>query len=58
MDVAYFMNSHERPQDPRFAGSVAETRKRRHDTDDSLCGIEANGHLLGSGTAARAGTKR
>jgi len=48
-DVAAFMNSHERPQDPRFTGSVAETRKKFHDTDDSLYGLTVNGHVLGSG---------
>jgi thiosulfate dehydrogenase len=47
-DVAVFMNSHERPQDPRFKGSVAETRKRYHDTDDSLYGMTVNGHVLGN----------
>ena len=47
-DVAVFMNSHERPQDPRFAGSVAETRKKFHDTEDSLYGKTVNGHVLGS----------
>lgn len=47
-DVAVFMNSHERPQDPRFKGSVAETRKQYHDTDDSLYGMTVNGHVLGS----------
>ena len=30
-DVALFMNSHERPQDPRFKGSVAQTRDKYHD---------------------------
>jgi len=30
-DVALFMNSHERPQDPRFKGSVAQTRDKHHD---------------------------
>ena len=47
-DVAYFMNAHERPQDPRYAESVAATRAKYHDSDDSLYGIEVNGHLLGS----------
>lgn len=47
-DVAVFMNSHERPQDPRFTGSVAETRKKYHDTDDSLYGLAVNGHVLGT----------
>jgi thiosulfate dehydrogenase len=48
-DVAMFMNSHERPQDPRFAGSVAATRKKYHDSDDSTYGLMVNGHVLGSG---------
>lgn len=47
-DVAYFMDAHERPQDPRFTVSLAETRKRYHDGPDSLYGLEENGHLLGS----------
>ena len=47
-DVAYFMDAHERPQDPRFHGSVAETRKRYHDDPQSLYGLEVNAHVLGS----------
>lgn len=47
-DVATFMDSHERPQDPRFTGSVAQTRTKYHDTPHSLYGTEVNGHLLGS----------
>ena len=31
-DVAYFMNAHERPQDPRYAESVAATRAKYHDS--------------------------
>lgn len=30
-DVALFMNSHERPQDPRFKGGLAATRDTYHD---------------------------
>lgn len=30
-DVALFMNSHERPKDPRFKGSIAQTRDKEHD---------------------------
>ena len=30
-DVALFMNSHERPQDPRLKGSIAQTRDEHHD---------------------------
>ena len=47
-DVAMFMDAHERPQDPRFNGSVSETRKKYHDTPMSLYGTEVNGHLLGA----------
>lgn len=46
-DVAAFMDSHERPQDPRFSGSVAETRKKYHDTPMSLYGSTVNGVMLG-----------
>ncbi|MEO7072941.1 MAG: c-type cytochrome [Rhodanobacter sp.] len=52
-DVAYYMNAHERPQDPRHAGDVAQTRKKYHDTPMSLYGVVVNGHLLGSGPAKR-----
>lgn len=54
-DVAYFMNAHERPQDPRYTESVAKTRAKYHDSDDSLYGIEVNGHLLGSDAPAPGG---
>jgi thiosulfate dehydrogenase len=47
-DVAMFMDAHERPQDPRFTGDVAQTRKQFHDTPMSLYGKVINGHLLGS----------
>ena len=50
-DVAKYMNSHERPQDPRFKGSVAATRAQYHDSPDDLYGTTVNGHLLGSGTS-------
>lgn len=49
-DVAYFMDAHERPQDPRFRGSIAQTRKDYHDTPDSLYGLTVNGRVLGAGT--------
>lgn len=52
-DVAMFMDAHERPQDPRFNGSVSETRKKYHDTPMSLYGIEVEGHLLGASTGER-----
>jgi thiosulfate dehydrogenase len=47
-DVALFMDSHERPQDPRFAGSVAQTRAQYHDSPYSMYGTVVNGHVLGA----------
>jgi thiosulfate dehydrogenase len=46
-DVAAFVNSHPRPQDPRFAGDVAETREKYHD-DNDFYGHEVDGVVLGS----------
>lgn len=51
-DVAYYMDAHERPQDPRFKGSIAATRKQHHDSKWSLYGTVVNGRLLGAGTPA------
>lgn len=48
-DVAMFMDSHERPQDPRFKGSIAETRQKHHDSPDDMYGRTVNGQLLGKG---------
>jgi thiosulfate dehydrogenase len=45
--VALFVDCHERPQDPRYSGSVAETRTRFHD-DGSMYGRKVNGYVLGS----------
>lgn len=47
-DVAIFMNSQERPQDPRFTGSVEATRKKYHDSEDSMYGRKVNGRVLGT----------
>ena len=47
-DVAAFVDSHERPQDPRFTGNVAETRKTYHDSKMWLYGTRVNGVLLGA----------
>ena len=46
-DVATFVDSHERPQDPRFRDSVAATRKAHHDSPLDMYGTENNGILLG-----------
>lgn len=57
-DVAYYMNAHDRPQDPRFKGSVEETRKQYHDNADNLYGQTVNGKLLGSESPPAGGVLR
>ncbi|MBD8880845.1 c-type cytochrome [Rhodanobacter sp. 7MK24] len=57
-DVATFMDSQERPQDPRFTGSVAETRQRFHNSSNSAYGTVVNGHLLGSDSITSGGHPR
>lgn len=47
-DVAAFVDSHERPQDPRFTGSVAETREKFHDNAMWMYGRKVNGAVLGA----------
>lgn len=50
-NVAAYMNSHERPQDPRLVGgSVEKTREKYHANDGvNLYGEEVNGVILGQG---------
>jgi thiosulfate dehydrogenase len=64
-DVAAFIDSQVRPQDPRFNGDVEQTRKKYHNSEYSMYGRTVNGVLLGdpaltppSGTmpSERAGT--
>jgi len=45
--VAAYLDSQERPQDPRFNGSVAETRKAHHDSPMDMYGKTVNGVVLG-----------
>ncbi len=52
-DVAAYIDGKPRPQDPRFTGSVAETRARYHDTDQSAYGKTVDGVLLGGVYAVR-----
>lgn len=47
-DVAYFMDAQPRPQDPRYTGSLKQTRKRYHDSVYSLYGLQIDGRTLGS----------
>ncbi len=49
-DVAQYIDSQDRPQDPRFTGSVEATRKQFHDGDGSMYGQTVNGKLLGRNT--------
>lgn len=52
-DVARYMNSHERPQDPRYTGSVQGTRHDFHATEDSMYGLEVAGKVLGASGAPK-----
>jgi thiosulfate dehydrogenase len=45
-DVAYYINSHERPQDPRFEDSVKATKAAWHQ-HKCRYGDRVNGHVLG-----------
>jgi thiosulfate dehydrogenase len=51
-DVATFMDSHERPQDPRYKDSIVATRAQYHDSPDDMYGQTVNGHVLGQGTSS------
>ncbi len=57
-DVAYYMNAQERPQDPRYNGSVEETRKKYHDEAGDLYGQEINGIILGKNSTPSGGDLR
>jgi len=46
-DIAIYINSRDRPQDPRFTGNVAETRAKYHESRWSLYGLSVDGHILG-----------
>jgi thiosulfate dehydrogenase len=46
-DVAAYIDSQERPQDPRFQGSVAETRMQHHDSPFDMYGQTVGGITLG-----------
>lgn len=47
-DVAMYINAQERPQDPRYTGNLAQTRKQFHDSPDSLYGLTVDGRMLGA----------
>ena len=46
-DVAAYIDSQVRPQDPRFTGDVAQTRQKYHNSPASMYGQTVNGVLLG-----------
>ena len=46
-DVASFVDSHERPQDPRFRDSMTVTKRDLHD-EQCFYGDTVDGHVLGS----------
>jgi len=47
-DIAAFINSQPRPQDPRFKGNIAETKAKYHN-HDCLYGDTVDGHVVGKG---------
>lgn len=46
-DVAAFIDSQVRPQDPRFTGDIEQTRKKYHKSEYSMYGRLVNGAVLG-----------
>lgn len=46
-DVAAFVDSQVRPQDPRFNGDVEQTREKYHDSEYSMYGRSVKGAVLG-----------
>lgn len=50
-DVASFINSHERPKDPRQKGTLEEADAEFHAGEADHYGDMIDGHLLGQGTA-------
>lgn len=56
-DAAAFINGHDRPQDPRFRGSVATTQKQFHDENCSY-GKKVNGQVLGARSVPPGGKTR
>ncbi|QKT03321.1 c-type cytochrome [Ectothiorhodospiraceae bacterium 2226] len=47
-DVAAYINSHERPQDPRFDKTLAHTHDVFHADEQCYYGKEIDGHVLGT----------
>jgi thiosulfate dehydrogenase len=49
-DVAAFVDSHERPRDPRQKGTIAEAAQQFHSGEQTFYGRVLDGRLLGEGT--------
>ncbi|BBI60851.1 hypothetical protein HSBAA_21570 [Vreelandella sulfidaeris] len=47
-DIAYYVSSQERPQDPRYTGDVAETAERFHGRSLYGKAREHDDHVLGN----------
>ncbi|NYT37498.1 c-type cytochrome [Allopusillimonas soli] len=54
-DVAQYMDSHDRPQDPRFKGSLEETRQQHHGGEHDMYGTTVNGKMLGADSTPSGG---
>jgi thiosulfate dehydrogenase len=50
-DVAAYIDSRERPRDPRQTGTVAEAARIFHSGEETFYGRLLNGHLLGQGVS-------
>lgn len=57
-DLAAYIDSQPRPQDPRYAGSVADTRARYHSSGQSAYGTVVEGVLLGGDGPPRRAVRR
>lgn len=51
-DIAAFVDSHERPRDPRQTGSVAENARLNFDGQATFYGKQVNGTVLGAGVSS------
>ncbi len=50
-DVAAYLDSHERPKDPRQTGTLEEARLKFHEGEESFYGKEVNGRVVGGGVS-------
>lgn len=49
-DVAAFVDSHERPKDPRQTGTIAQAAEQHHSGEETYYGKTVEGRVLGRGT--------